>query len=309
MKKQVTATALLFLTAIIWGFAFVAQVDGAEYLSPFTFNGIRFSLGALVLIPVILVLERGKSSLQERKRTVLASMLGGTALFIASTLQQYGVQVTQSAGISGFITGLYTVVVPLACFLLFRQKTGVQVWLGAILAVAGLFLVCYKPGEGLSFGLGEGLLLLGVLFWTAHVIVIDRLGKGVRSLRFACGQAAVCGAWSLLGMLLFEQPRFDAIWNAKISLLFCGLFSVGIAYTLQVIAQKNADPTFASIVLSTESVFGAIGGVLFGTDRILWLGYVGFVMIFGGIVLSQIPISSKTYVKGSSKREKSRNDG
>ena len=291
MKKEMVSTAILFLTAMIWGFAFVAQVDGAQYLAPFTFNGIRFVLGALVLIPVILLFERGKSTPQERRRTLLASVLGGTALFAASTLQQFGVQVTQSAGISGFITGLYTVAVPIACFLLFRQKTGIQVWMGAILAVVGLFFVCYKPGTGLSFGFGEGLLLLGVFFWTAHVIIIDRLGKGVRSIRFACGQSAVCGLWSLICMLGFEQPQLTAVWNAKFSLLFCGIFSVGVAYTLQVLGQKHADPTFASIILSTESVFGAIGGALFGTDRILWLGYVGFILIFGGIVLSQLPMS------------------
>ena len=291
--KKISSTMLLFLTAIIWGFAFVAQVDGAQYLPPFTFNGIRFVLGAIVLIPVICLFDREKITKEERRKTLVASLLAGTALFTASTLQQFGIQITKSAGISGFITGLYTVAVPIACFVLFRKKTGLHVWLGAVLAVVGLFCVCYKPGTGLSFGLGEVLLLLGVIFWTAHVIIIDRLGKGVRSLRLAMGQSAVSGLWSLLLMLVLEQPQWTAVWNAKISLLFCGVFSVGIAYTLQVVAQRNADPTFAAIVLSTDSVFGAIGGALFGTDEIALLGYIGFVLIFGGIVLSQLSFGSK----------------
>jgi drug/metabolite transporter (DMT)-like permease len=303
MKKQFISTVLLFVTALIWGFAFVAQVDGAEYLSPFTFNAIRFLLGAVALLPIVFIFEGGKEDKEEARRTRLASLMGGVALFVASTLQQYGIQYTKSAGISGFITGLYTVAVPVACFLIFKKKTGTHVWVGAVLAVLGLFCVCYKPESGLSFGMGEGMLLLGVFFWTAHVIIIDRLGKGVRSLHFACGQAAVCGVLSTVFALLLEQPQMSAVWGAKISLLFCGLFSVGIAYTLQVVAQKNADPTFASIILSTESVFSAVGGALFGIDKIEWIGYIGFVLIFAGIVLAQFSTTNDP-----SKKQNYKND-
>lgn len=288
MKSKILSNFLLLLIAMIWGFAFVAQVEGASSLAAFSFNGTRFLIGTVALIPAVLFFERGRTDREEGRRTLIASLLAGLVLFTASTLQQYGIQMTASAGISGFITGLYTVFIPLVCFLLFRQRIGWNVWLGAILAVVGLFLLCYRPGEGLHFGMGELLLLIGSFFWTAHVILVDRLGKRIRSLHFAWGQFAVCAVLGVLGMLIFEQPSMESLWSARIPLLYCGVLSVGVAYTLQVVAQKRADPTFAAIVLSTESVFSAIGGVIFGIDALSLLGYAGCALIFGGIVFSQI---------------------
>ena len=288
-RTSISTTLLLFLTAAIWGFAFVAQVDGVQYVGPLTLNGTRFALGALSLIPVVLLFERGRTEKSERRRTLFASLLAGCALFAASTLQQIGIEYTRSAGVAGFITGLYIVLVPIAGFLLFRHKTGVQVWLGAVCAVAGLFLLCLKPGEGFFFGTGELLLLVGALFWTAHILIIDRLAKDIRPLHFACGQFCVCALLGVVAMFLFEEPTLGGIMQAKWSILYCGILSVGVAYTLQVIAQRRADPTFATIVMSTESAFSAIGGVLFGIDRISWIGYVGCVLILAGILLSQLP--------------------
>ncbi|MBE6530994.1 MAG: DMT family transporter [Ruminococcaceae bacterium] len=288
MKTKPTSILLLFLTAIIWGFAFVAQVEGAEHIGPFTLNGVRFAIGTLSLLPVVLFFERGRVERRERLNTVIYSAIAGAVLCCASMLQQFGIHLTGSAGVAGFITGLYTVFIPLACFVLFRSKTGFNVWLGAIFAIVGLFLLCYTPGEGLSFGKGELLLLIGSFFWTAHMIIVDRLGKGVRSLHFAWGQFAVCSVLGLIGMLLFEAPTFGGIYAARWSLLYCGVLSVGVAYTLQVVAQRRADPTFAAIVLSTESVFSAVGGVIFGIDTISIIGYIGCLLIFGGIVVSQL---------------------
>lgn len=287
-KTSIVTTGLLFLTAMIWGFAFVAQVSGVTHIGSLTLNGIRFSVGVLSLLPVMLIFERGRTESAERIRTVRASLCAGTVLFCASTAQQLGIEYTQSAGISGFMTGLYIVLVPIAGFLLFRQKTRLPVWIGAIFAMIGLCLLCYRPDEGFSFGIGECCLLIGAFFWTAHILVIDRMAKDLRPLHFAWGQFLVCAVWGVAAMLIFEEPSFSGLFAAKWSILYCGVLSVGVAYTLQVLAQRRADPTFATIVMSTESAFSAIGGVLFGIDRISWIGYVGCGLIFIGIMVSQV---------------------
>ena len=293
-KNGALTTCLLFLTAMIWGFAFVAQVQGISHIGSFTMNGTRFTLGVLSLLPVVLIFEKGRTDRAERIRTVRASILAGIALFTASTLQQFGIAYTGSAGVAGFITGLYIVLVPIAGFLLFRHKTGLQVWVGAVLAVIGLFLLCFKPGEGFSFGVGELLLLIGSFFWTAHILIIDRLAKDVRPLHFSLGQFTVCAILGLIFMFLFEEPTWAGIWQAKWAILYCGVLSVGVAYTLQVIGQRRADPTFATIVMSTESAFSAIGGVIFGIDRISWIGYLGCLLIFCGIIVSQLTGSKRS---------------
>lgn len=293
MKTNKLSLLMLFLTAFIWGFAFVAQVSGANYVEPFTFNATRFVIGTVSLIPVVLFFERGQSEPKVRRKTFFASLISGSVLFAASMLQQFGVQYTRSAGLSGFITGLYTVLVPIACFILFKSKVAFYKWLGAICAVVGLFLLCYKPDTGLSFGFGELMLFIGAFFWAAHVISVDKLGKDIRSLHFAWGQFAVCSVLCLISMFIFEEPNFESIYLARWSLLYCGIPSVAIAYTLQIVAQKRCDPTVAVIILSTESVFSAVGGVIFGVDSISFIGYIGCTLIFCGIVVSQINIEKK----------------
>ncbi|MBO5682514.1 MAG: DMT family transporter [Clostridia bacterium] len=297
MKTKISSMLLILLAAMIWGFAFVAQVDGADYVGPFTFTGVRFLIGIISLLPVVLIFERGRADKEERRQTFIASLIAGTVLFFASITQQIGIHITGSAGVSGFITGLYTVFVPIAAYLLFRQRTGVNVVCGAVLAVIGLFLLCYKVGEGFYFGVGELLLLVCAFFWTAHIITVDRLGKKLRSLHFAWGQFAVCTVWGLMGMFIFETPTIESIMAAKWSLLYCGVLSVGVAFTLQVVAQKTAEPTFAAILFSTESVFSAIGGAVFGIDHISLLGYIGCAAIFSGVVLSQLNICEKKGIK------------
>ena len=293
MKSKIVTTACLFLTAIIWGFAFVAQFFGADEVGSFAMNGLRFPLGTLSLLPVMLIFERGRSDKTQRKKNAFASLLAGTALFIASTLQQVGIMVSGSVGISGFLTGLYTIFVPIACYVFFKKKTGINIVFSAVLAVIGIFMLCIKPGEGFSFGFGELLLLIGAFFWTAHVVIVDRCGKELRSLHFCFGQFLVCSVWSVLVMVIFEMPTLEGISAAAIPILYAGVLSVGVAYTLQVISQKRADPTFASIIFSTESVFSAIGGVIFGIDSISVVGYIGCGLIFCGIVISQLDFKKK----------------
>ncbi len=293
MKTKWLYNGMMLLTAIIWGFAFVAQVAGADSVPTNTFNVLRYTLGVISLIPVLLVFERRALKREQYRHYCVASLLTGFVLFSASTLQQYGIALTGSAGISGFITGLYTVLIPIASAILFRERTRLNVWIGAVCAVSGLFMLCYRFGEGLHFGLGELLLLVGALFWTAHVMLIGRMGQSLPSIHYAMGQFVVCAVLSLVGTLLFEEPSLSGIWAARWNIAYCGVLSVGVAYTLQVVAQKRVPPAFAAIILSTESVFSAVGGALFGYDSITWLGYVGCAIIFFGIVISQLGKSQK----------------
>lgn len=304
MNKKIIANVCLFLTAIIWGFSFVAQVLGSDVIDPFSFNAIRFGVGAVSLIPVMLLLEkrpRGKLSAEQNaddrrklRTTVIAAAVCGTILFGASTLQQMGAQITKSPGRAGFITDLYIILTPLFATLVFRRKLRPTVFAGAVLALAGIYLLCIKPGEGFSFGSGEMLIFLGSFFWAFHILAIDRFGSKIYHLRFSCLQFIVVSVESALFAVIFEHTTLAMVWQARWAIFFCGVLSVGIAYTLQTIGQSMSDPSYAAIVFSLEAVFGAIGGVIFGQDTFSPAGIVGCVLIFAGIVLSQLTIGKKT---------------
>ena len=286
MKTKIKATILLFLTAIIWGFAFVAQRVGADYVGAFTFNGVRFFLGTLSLIPVILIFEREKMDKTKFIKILIPGVLAGTVLFIASTLQQYGVEITGSAGKAGFLTGLYTVLVPLIRFVM-GKKTSVFTFIGAVFAVAGLFFLC-MTGDELTFGIGDIVLIIGAFFWAGHILVVDKYVNDISPLKFSLVQFLVCGILSMTCAFMFEDVEFSAIKSAGIPIRYGGIMSVGVAYTCQILGQKDSDPTFASIVFSTESVFSAIGGALLLNEIMSGRGYLGCVLIFIGIVLSQL---------------------
>lgn len=289
MKTKPKSIVLLFLTAIIWGFAFVAQKVGAQYVGAFTFNGIRFALGALSLFPVIMLFEKEKQTKESFMKTFKAGSICGIVLFIASTLQQMGVEITNSAGKSGFITGLYTVFVPIAAFLFMKKKTNILTWIGAVLAVGGLYLLCMTGNE--KVGIGDLVLLIGTVFWTIHILAIDKyMIDGISPLRFSQMQFAACAILSIICALIFEDISFAGIKSALIPICYGGFMSVGVAYTCQVLGQKEADPTFAAIVLSTESVFGAIGGVILAGETMTVSAYIGCGLIFAGIVLSQLKL-------------------
>ena len=217
---KISSLLILILTAAIWGFAFVAQVEGMDHIGPFTMTGTRFTLSALCLLPMALIFERGRSESAQRRKTVIASVIGGVILFIASSLQQFGCQYTGSAGMAGFMTALYTVITPIACFIIFKQKTKINIWISAVLAIVGLCMLCFKRGEGLTFGVGEVLLLIGAFFWTAHIIVVDRLAADIRPFHFCFGQFAVCAALGLVSMFIFEEPSLAALWSGKTMILY-----------------------------------------------------------------------------------------
>lgn len=286
MKTKIKSTVLLFLTAIIWGFAFVAQRVGADYVGTFTFNGIRFLLGSFSLIPVILIFEREQYDKQKMLKTFAVSVAAGTILFIAASLQQYGVVLTGSAGKAGFLTGLYTVLVPVIRFLM-GKKTDILTFVGAFFAVGGLFLLC-MTGDKLTFGKGDIVLIIGAVFWALHILIIDKFVNEISPLKFSMLQFFVCGLISMIIALFTENIEFTAVKSALVPILYGGLMSVGVAYTCQILGQKDADPTFASIVFSTESVFSAIGGAIILHEIMSGRGYLGCVLIFIGIVLSQL---------------------
>lgn len=290
MKTKIKSTVLLFLTAIIWGFAFVAQRVGADFVGAFTFNGVRFILGAISLIPVILIFEREKIGKSELLKTLFSGLIAGVVLFIASTLQQYGVEITQSAGKAGFLTGLYTVLVPLIRFIM-GKKTGILTFVGAVFATVGLFFLCMTNNE-ISFGMGDVVLIIGAFFWAGHILVVDKYVNDISPLKFSIMQFFVCGVLSIICAFIFEDVEFAAIKSAGIPILYGGLMSVGVAYTCQILGQKDADPTFASIVFSTESVFSAIGGAIILNEVMSGRGYLGCLLIFIGIVLSQLNIDN-----------------
>ncbi len=292
MKTKVKSTFLLFLTAIIWGFAFVAQRVGAEFVGAFTFNGIRFLLGSLSLIPVIAIFEREKFDKSKFVKTLIPSIIAGVILFIASTLQQLGVEWTGSAGKAGFLTGLYIVLVPVIRFFM-GKKTSILTFFGAMFALVGLFFLC-MTGDEMSFGKGDIVLIIGAFFWAAHILVVDKYVNNISPLKFSMMQFFICGFLSIIFALSTETIELSAIKSAGIPILYGGLMSVGVAYTCQILGQKDADPTFASIVFSTESVFSAVGGAIILNEIMSGRGYLGCILIFIGIILSQLNFDSIT---------------
>lgn len=288
MNKKIKSTAMLFTAAIIWGFAFVAQcmVD-TDKLGNFSFNGIRFALGAISLIPIIMIFEKEEKNPEKLKKTVISATVAGIALFAAAGLQQLGISINHNAGKAGFITGLYTVLVPILGCIIWKRKTYINTWIAAVLAATGLFLLSASNGIS-SIDSGDIVVLIGSFFWAVHILVIDSSVNFVSPIKFSCIQFFVCSALNLIIALFTESITWSGITSATIPILYTGIMSVGVAYTCQVVGQKDADPNFAAIVLSSECVFSAIGGAIILHEKMPWQGYLGCVLIFAGIVLSQL---------------------
>lgn len=292
-NKSLTANLLLILTAAIWGFAFVAQRVGSQYVGAFTFNGIRFALGALSLIPLIIFLDKRKEKIDESKNqrnfknTLIPGILVGMILYVGATLQQVGLFYT-TVGNASFITGLYMVFVPIIGIFL-KHKIGKNSWVGVILAIIGLYLLSIN--ENFSISYGDFLEVIGAIFWAVHILTIDNFTKRVDPLKLSFIQFATCSILSLTTAFIFEDITMTGISSALIPILYGGLLSVGVAYTLQVVAQKNAKPSHAAIILSMESVFGAIGGAILLGETMSGRGYVGCGLILAGILVSQINFS------------------
>jgi drug/metabolite transporter (DMT)-like permease len=297
--RSIRDDILLLLTAAIWGFAFVAQRAGMEHVGPFFFNGVRFALGSISLLPLIAVRARRKkggdvrgsggaggsdeSSRPRPIRVFKAGLLSGVVLFLAASLQQIGIVYT-TAGKAGFITGLYVILVPVSG-LLWGQRAGRGRWAGALLAVVGLYFL--SVDESFAVSRGDLLVLLSALFWTAHVQLIGWYSPKTDPIRLACTQFAVCSLLSLFTAGFFEPTRLQAVFRAAVPILYGGLGSVGIAYTLQVVVQKKAHPAHASIILSLEGAFAVLGGWLVLGEWLSARGLLGCALMLTGMLFSQ----------------------
>jgi drug/metabolite transporter (DMT)-like permease len=300
--------ALLLLTAAIWGFAFVAQRVGMDAMGPFAFNAVRYAVGALVLLP--LIHHRRRNALRLGPATVVAAggagaptpavpglrrflpfALAGGAMFIGASLQQLGI-VTTTAGNAAFVTSLYVVIVPLIGSF-FGRRTSLKDYIAALIAVAGLYIITVGFGSGFSVAPGDLLVLAGSLFWAFHIIVIGRFASSVDPVELSAGQFAVCGILSLAAALIFEPQPFQGTLTAAIPILYGGVFSCGVAFTLQIVAQRHAPPAHASIILAMEGLFGAIGGVLLLGEAASLRLFAGGALMLGAAILSQLPIGAK----------------
>ena len=283
---QIRATLILLTAAAIWGLAFVAQRVGMDHLGPFTFNGIRFALGGLSLLPLIWFFRRQPPVAPPAGRLPVlpTGVIAGLILFTAASLQQVGILDT-TAGKAAFITCLYIVLVPLAG-LLMKRRISRSVWLGCGLSLAGLYLLCIR--EDFTIGQGDLLELIGALFWTVHILYIDQVSRRVDTLKLAAIQFATCSALSAVVAVATETAASaEAVLAAAVPLLYGGFGSVGVAYTLQIIGQKNASPAHAALVLSLETVFAAVGGFLILNEILGNRELAGCALMLAGMLLSQ----------------------
>lgn len=298
MKRKSTNNFLLALTAFIWGSAFVAQSVGMDYLGPFTFNSIRCLMGGIVLIPVLLLFKRnGRKKSQEqvaevagagigsRKDLIVGGICCGLALAAGSSLQQIGLVYT-TAGKAGFITALYIVIVPVMGILL-GKRVRLKVWIGVVLAATGMYFLCIT--EGFSIAKGDFFVFLCAAAFSVHILVIDYFAPKVDGAALSCIQFFVCGILCAVPMLVSEQPQISQIMEAWVPLAYAGVLSCGVAYTLQVVAQKNTDPAVASLILSLESVFSVLAGWVILGERLSGRELFGCALVFTAVILAQFP--------------------
>lgn len=278
---------MLILTAFIWGSSFVSQSVSMDHIGPFTFNAIRCIIGGLVLIPVILIMNKieGDKTTNNNKQLILGGILCGIVLFIGSTFQQIGIAYT-TVGKAGFITALYIVIVPLSG-ILFKKKLSPKILISVLIALIGLYLLSIT--EDFSIGKGDFLVLLGSLFFSAHILLIDYFSPKVNGVKMSCIQFLLTGTISLFPMFILEDPKVTSILSASSPILYSGVLSCGIAYTLQIIAQKKTEPTVASLLLSLESVFAVISGWIVLGEALSFRELTGCILMFISIILAQIP--------------------
>ena len=288
--RHLKSDFLFLLSATIWGFAFVAQRMGMDHVGPYTFNGIRFLLGAMVLVPFIYRNRKKPSSEKSvvgsarSKGLVVYGGLAGIVLFSAASFQQVGLIYT-TAGKAGFITGLYVVIVPIMG-LLWGQRTNAGTWIGALLAAVGMYLLSIN--EDFSIGGGDLLQFIGALLWAAHIHLIGWMSPKADALELAFTQFMTCALASLATAVAMETAAVADIVAAALPILYGGVLSVGVAYTLQVVAQRHAHPAHAAILLSLESVFAAIGGWLILDETMTGRAMLGCALMFGGMLVSQL---------------------
>lgn len=302
MNRKLRGSIMLFTTAFIWGSAFVAQKAGMEYIGPFTYNGLRCLIGALVLVPVFLIidsLQKKKNSGEvsvspdtvkaDRKTLLTGGLACGAALFIGSSLQQIGL-VYSTAGKVGFITALYIIIVPLLGLFMGRKVRRI-LWLSVALATVGLYLLCIKTG--FVIGMGDLLVIACAFAFALHILIIDHYSPKTDGIKLSCLQFLIAGLLSVPFMLIFETIDWSNIYDCRLPILYTAVMSCGIAYTLQIIGQKDVEPAVASLILSLESVFAVITGIIVLHEQVSSRELLGCVIMFAAIVLAQFPAKTK----------------
>lgn len=305
MKSKLKGNLMLLLTAFIWGTAFVAQSEGMNYVGPFTYCCLRNYLGAFILIPVMLFLRKGggenphKKSFQ-LKETIIGGIICGVVLGFAGALQQIGI-VHTTAGKAGFISAIYIIGVPLVEFFLYKKKS-VMVWVCAFIAMCGLYLLCVN--EGFKIGRGDLIVFISALGFTVHIMVIDRFNeKGADGVMMSSIQFFTAAVLMTVCMFIFEKPDLSDILSAKYTILYAGIMSSGVAFTLQIIGQRYTDATSASLIMSLESVFAALSGWLFLREVMTFKEFSGCALVFLAVILAQL----KDKIKNTS--EQNNNQG
>ena len=289
--KERNAVLLLLLTSLIWGLSFVAQSVSTESIGAFTFNGIRMLLGAIVLIPVSY--KSLRIHLKDRRymiRTLKGGALMGLFLASASMFQQLGIETTD-AGKAAFMTSLYMIIVPFISRL-FGKKIEKKIWLCAIIALLGMYMLCLSGG--MSMGRGDVYLLICALLFSCHILVIEKVSKDSDGVELSLFQFLFGGILCSLGMLVFEKPDISSIMDASIPIAYAGLLSCGVAYTLQTVAQKYVQASKATLALSLESVWAAIGGALLLSERLSMNELIGCALVFGAVLLAQLDLKPNT---------------
>jgi len=303
-KQQIRNSLLLLLAACVWGVAFVAQSVAMDHIGPFTFSCARFLLGGAVLLPVIGIFSLFQkkadtpvaNSVQRlsfwarNKNLIIGGVCCGTALCIANNFQQVGI-VTTSAGKAGFITAFYIVFVPILS-LFFGKKSRLVIWVSVALALGGLYLLCVT--ESFSINRGDIYIMICALVFSVHILVVDHFSPLVDGVKLSCIQFFVAGILSAVPMLLFENPSFAQLQAASVSILYAGIMSCGVAYTLQVVGQKNMNPTIASLILSLESVVSVLAGWIILDQALSTREIIGCVLMFAAIILAQLPEKNRS---------------
>ncbi len=281
-KKTVVSSLLLFLAACIWGIAFVAQSVGMDYMGPFTFNGARFLIGGTVLLPIIFIRRRQK--IHSSGMALKGGICCGLAICAASLFQQMGIQYT-TVGKAGFITTLYIILVPLSGLFL-RRKVAGRVWAAAAAAAVGMYLLCMT--EGFSVGKGDALVFVCAVLFTVHILVIDFFSPKADGVAISCIQFYTAGILCTVGAVLAEQPSWGQLAQGIVPVLYAGVMSCGVAYTLQIIGQKELDPSVASLILSMESVVSVLAGWLILGQALTARELAGCVIVFAAVIFVQL---------------------
>ena len=301
-KIPIRNSLLLLLTATIWGVAFVAQSVSMDYIGAFTFNAVRCLIGSLTLLPVIWLLDKKRpveekkkiSSSSDRRTLIIGGICCGVLLCLASNFQQFGIKYT-TVGKAGFITACYIIIVPIIGIFL-KKKCSPFIWIAVILSLSGLYLLCLTPGEGFAVGKGELLVLICAFLFSLHILVIDHFSPLTDGVKMSCIQFLVAGILSGIPALLFENPTLTGLFAAKIPILYAGIMSCGVAYTLQIVGQKNMNPTIASLILSLESCISVIAGWLILGQSLSGREILGCVLMFVAIILAQLPQKASSAV-------------